>query len=59
VQLGKLDCSYSLVIMGKHSGEVSPIGSQGNHAKSVAWDITQSNECPELTGGVGIQGGCK
>ena len=45
--------------MGKHSGEVSPIGSQGNHAKSVAWDITQSNECPELTGGVGIQGGCK
>ena len=41
VQLGQLDYSYSLGIIGKHSGEVSPIDSQGIKVKTVAWNITQ------------------
>lgn len=27
--------------------------------KSVGWNKTQSNKCPELTGGIGIQCRCK
>ena len=55
-----MDSNYPLEIIGIHSSDVSPIDWKNEtNAKAVAWNITQSNKCPELTGVLGFQGGCK